>query len=336
MLQFVTDAQEIKKLNGLFFGQLNKQADSKTQIRLGYRGAKQNVPVMAGYNDQLKFWWTNEEVIDHGEPAYWNAFNLSPTDLIANRKYNSRVNISYYKSGDSMERSSRFAIDANRNYYLLHSGSLRGGKEGLTKEFFWEYYTGEYVLIRHGKKESKFALVAALNSDSIVGDVYSFILQVDRIKKIKAGEITVDSAETAIKGLTTSEYWGDKSYDLPERHIEYTSDHGYIIDCLIKVLKEKGHIAGRTKLIDVFIQKGETFSHIFELKTKLSTQTLYTAIGQLMLHSLTADKHHKKIFVMPSGQNPEVHTDLRKLDIDVLTFTKDGLKVTFHNLDTIL
>lgn len=335
MLQFVTSNKEIVRLNNLLFSQLNKQAHSKTTIYLGFHGG--GAFVEAGYNADLEFWWTNVDQGDH----YWNGFNISDKPLEERGAYHSAVNISYHKGEAKRERAGRFAKDDNGNYYLLHSGNIGGGIPGRNQAFFWQEFSKASVFMIDRGQEKEFALVANLNSTSIAGDIKNFIEEVNRIKAVHAGLEEGKRKGTGRKELEgrdeyVAEFWGMKSYKLPERVVEYVSDHGHIVDCLRKELKSLGKGAVNSTPIDLYLGPKTNMSHVFEVKTKLSTQVLYTAIGQLMFHGLSAGKKHKKIFVIPTGLDDELYNDLKQLGIDVLTFTKNDLKVTFHELESVL
>ncbi|MGO8366669.1 hypothetical protein, partial [Rhizobium johnstonii] len=73
--------------------------------------------------------------------------------------------------------------------------------------------------------------------------------------------------------------------------------------------------------IDLLVHKDGRLLEIYEVKTGIARQTLYTAIGQLAVHAAGRDRVVRSI-VLPDGQDlPEdIDQALRKLSIGKLAF----------------
>jgi hypothetical protein len=92
----------------------------------------------------------------------------------------------------------------------------------------------------------------------------------------------------------------------------------------------------KSQQVDLAIRKRDTVL-LFEVKTSVSPADLYTAIGQLSLHSLAVQDQFRRAKVRKILVIPEVpDTQLRKrmeegLGIEVLAFRwKDGVGVEFE------
>ena len=56
-------------------------------------------------------------------------------------------------------------------------------------------------------------------------------------------------------------------------------------------------------LIDLIVKKDGVLSEIYEVKTGVGRQMLYTAIGQLVTHASAGHKAVAEILVVPEGEN---------------------------------
>jgi hypothetical protein len=70
--------------------------------------------------------------------------------------------------------------------------------------------------------------------------------------------------------------------------IDYISRHGDVVDALREARlakKTSNEIVPNSRLIDLYVKKGGALTEVYEVKTDTSRQSLYCAIGQLMVHS---------------------------------------------------
>ena len=77
-------------------------------------------------------------------------------------------------------------------------------------------------------------------------------------------------------------------------------------------------------------------THLFEVKTDLSTTSLYQGVGQLMLHGAVLDPVPRQILVVPGQPNTAVRQALGRLGIVVLAFNWSDGGVVFPCLDDVL
>ena len=73
---------------------------------------------------------------------------------------------------------------------------------------------------------------------------------------------------------------------------------------------------------------------LFEAKTDLSTGSLYSALGQLLIHSYTQDPRPKCVLVVPGKPAYQTVEVLNKIGISVLEYSWEGEKAIFSNLDS--
>ena len=77
--------------------------------------------------------------------------------------------------------------------------------------------------------------------------------------------------------------------------------------------------------------QSKIMTEIYEVKTDVSRQSLYTAIGQLLVHS---GEHQtvKQFVVLPDGEviPPDVEQALKRLKVNVVRFTVKTLSIKIH------
>jgi hypothetical protein len=115
---------------------------------------------------------------------------------------------------------------------------------------------------------------------------------------------------------------------LRKAEFDYVSYHGDIVDALQKereARKVEDKKVVNTKLIDLYVSVSGRKTEVFEVKTGIDRQSIYTAVGQLITHSGSLDASVRRFLVVPDGRIPD---DLRKciktLGITVRRFRLEG------------
>ncbi len=106
--------------------------------------------------------------------------------------------------------------------------------------------------------------------------------------------------------------------------IDYISYHGDIVD-LLRAEREDRKAPHEqilnSPLIDLFVRSHSTMKEIYEVKTSLERQSLYTAVGQLITHSVSVADDVKRNLVVPVGDMPDdLERCIKSLDIKVRRF----------------
>ena len=86
------------------------------------------------------------------------------------------------KSDPNFRTAALWACDNNNNYYLLHSGEIGGGKEGINKETFWNNYDGQVEEVDLLQRVKPYFVITSLNDRNFVKNIAEFVKEVDRIK----------------------------------------------------------------------------------------------------------------------------------------------------------
>lgn len=300
------------------------------QRNIGYRGGNREETVY--WNNKFKFWWLhNPDVI---ESSHWFCFGIENPEN--SKMLSITVEINLPKVGINRKIAGSFLKDNAGNVFITHSGRIGGGRKGITKEAFLEYYGEEQIAEYYNNKESRAIVISSLKSNDLVANISGFVHEVYRIKDILnnvANKGGVSNKKQASLNFTP-EFEGHRHSYALAIDIEAQCHHGTVVNQLYERLKENDFTILSDKQIDIYIQNNkELITHIFEVKTALSTTAIYQAIGQLMFHSANQRPIPKRIFVTPAQPNKLTQDILNHLGIFVLVYDWNNGQVIFQNLN---
>lgn len=115
--------------------------------------------------------------------------------------------------------------------------------------------------------------------------------------------------------------------------------HGVIVNSLSKELENAGHKIVNDQARDLAIlgQNGQV-DILFEVKTDTSTFSIYSGVGQLLVHGATQDPEPRRVLVLPKAVNTRLSKALQKIKIHVLLYSLRDEETTpvFDSLSTAL
>ena len=258
-------------------------------------------------------------------PRRWNVFGVFDPKR---KSQNITVEINIPTGSNGASVAGCFARDTvSGKTYLMHNGRIGGGKVGVGKRAFlaWSKTHLTEIACGNGKLRSEI-VVGCIDSDDFVERLWRFVRLVRDFKDASdRGEL--DSVEFQ----RTLKEWGDFSSESTGRRrgvrnskIDYNSYHGEVVERLYE--ERKRACVGKEQvsnnhLIDLFVRNGNIVTEIFEVKTSIDRQPLYTAIGQLISHSISAGSDIKQTLVVPEGDIPtDLARCLASLSINVRRF----------------
>lgn len=138
-----------------------------------------------------------------------------------------------------------------------------------------------------------------------------------------AVEIADREEKTAAWREYLREFSGSKGGPI-QINLDYVSYHGDVVDALKSRLDsrlDKGAAATNSPLIDLLVHKNGALTDVFEVKTNAARQTLYTAIGQLVVHSASAKGARRHLVLPEAAAIPQdIRRALDAWEIEVLKF----------------
>jgi hypothetical protein len=322
MLVYVSAKNEKKAAQAQLKNNLESVLENEGILNIGFPGGNVNSRVFAFGHDQLWYTFRRLSSREVAVPRYWNAFGT----FYANHGQALTINVEINIASDTNTKqvAGFFAKDSETGaIFLMHTGKIGGGRPGVGKGAFLVQSKATLIsvdvengLARNG------ILIGRLDDPYLSGHIWRFVQSVKRFKVAAVnGELETQEFQDAVKDFEhyNPEFSGKKKGS--RKHtLEYDSHHGNVVDTLHKersARATKGEIISNDGFVDLKVKINGYATEIYEVKTSLQRQILYTAIGQLLTHSITAAKSRPitKFLVVPDYE--QLPSDLAKA-IDML------------------
>jgi 5-methylcytosine-specific restriction protein A len=178
MLQLISDYDETNKCQVRFDNKLAVVLKNREFLNIGYQGGHEIHEV---YTDG-DIWYANKEIDYDPSQRYWNAFGIGlfggSNDIVV------EINIPF--KGVNRRVAGLYARDPYTNdVFLLHRGKVGGGRKGIGKRAFLNWYRGERVKVDEADgRISEAILVTSLEASDFLFTLKYFIHRVERFKEI--------------------------------------------------------------------------------------------------------------------------------------------------------
>lgn len=277
-------------------------------------------------NESGAMWAAFSKVDDAAVPRRWNAFGIYESKRHAQII---TVEINIPTTSNSARVAGFFAREpATGDVYLMHDGSIGGGKAGVGRSAFlaWSKAPLEDVSCDDARDRAGI-IIGRVNSDDMASRLWHFVQLVAGFKDAVArGELDDPNLRQAIAEWEKFKSEGSgRRRGRRRSEIDYISYHGDVVEQLF--LERNARCADdervlNSKLIDLYVRKGQSMIEIYEVKTSVDRQSIYAAIGQLFSHSADAPQDVKRTLVLPEGQlPPDLEKSLTLLPLELRRFT---------------
>ena len=347
----IQNSAEIKRLNGELRNKLSKIFTHIVRRKVGSPIGSSVGPVafMPQHGDAI-FWWKNRVVDSRGLGL--NLFGHGNPDdqtvLLMDIQFNVPVTEFNRRSGGAF-----LFCKSDKKIYLAHRGIATLGHSRVNQNELIHEANVQKVDAETGKQIRQFMIIGALTSKSLANDLSEFSQEIRRAartvmirtedmrasKEILTKENPTKS-DTAIVNLQT--YFKEFSGTIKIAARAATQAdrfHGDVVDALAKKLKSVCCLkSGPIDLATVTDTRGI----IFEVKTSSDSQSIYTAIGQMMVHSPSIKKHAAglpidMVIVLPEIPKKYLFDALNKLRIQCILFSRStSKKISFDGIDDLL
>jgi hypothetical protein len=315
-------ASEIREVLKAIVSAFQKHGVKRVNANLGFQGENADVRVL--WAADLGIWYAPSVI---SGSRYWNAFGTKDPQG-GSVPITCEVNLSLH--GIDRRIGGAVASDEQGRATLVHRGRIGGGREGIGAELFWSQYEGKRLTIWDGDRDTDFAAVADLSSPRFVRQIQFFVHEVERIKALvsegqqsgkplrSGGGRTENSGAFEIKELG-DEFAGTKTYALSGT-VSDVCDHGPIVKKLRELLSDAGYSTGKDTFRDLYVHRKQKVTSLFEVKPSTDRQSIYSAVGQLFLHSADSTPRPRLFFVAPDGLSDTLRSTLRHIGIELLGF----------------
>jgi hypothetical protein len=344
----IEDIAEIRRLNNVLHERLAVSLSYAETRIIGYpAGHEKRRAFFSKSRGTDTLWWAGWNskagnlinLFGHGTPG--EARSTLTIDVqfnLPSRKFNRRLGGAFLR-----ELSSGKVVLAHRGIVTLGHGRFR--RDRLFDAMGPVVFEAETSA---GPKE--FLLIAELESKSLLGELSSFaahlraVLQELIVTDWDSDERT--GSEQSVKGSERdfgklrnylAEFAGKRRSHKPKR-VEPDCHHGLVVGALQKLLSSRGHTLNSVEIDLVAVCSKKTL--LFEVKTSASTQSVYTAIGQLCVHQPMISQLYpksavRKVLVLPEKPMKRLCAILdENLDIVLVTYQRQPKgKIAFSGLN---
>lgn len=171
----VSDEKEAKKYQNEFRQALVAKSDRSGHYFVGYKGGGSKSKVY--WFDEFGFWVSFNLL----ENRYWNAFGVTQPDGKSNLSIACELN--FPLKGINPQIAGAFGKMEDGGIYIVHRGTIGGGRIGIGRELFMQEYKGRWVDLDDIEQVSRVALISELNRPDLFINVGNFIKQVHEIKE---------------------------------------------------------------------------------------------------------------------------------------------------------
>lgn len=283
--------------------------------------------------EDLGIWMAPSAVVERG--YVWMPFGVLP--IQPSKNLSVVVQINRVGTPDGHPVAGTLAADPSGAQWICHSGGVGGGRPGIGKRAFLAWSGIETVPVTTPNGGSRRVIpLGRVGDPNLPHDIAAFVKQVAAFKAGRRAPARRRGTRKPPPGLAAVTREPDQSTTVEGRRgYEMHRLHGTLCNCLIDAIASVRKDIGNDRARDLFVGKPQRPEIQFEIKPSSDTQSVYTAIGQLMLHG-TQTPARRRVIVLPDPVKPPLRGSFRKLGIELVTFSVTRGQVRFRGLDTLL
>lgn len=345
----VTDLSEIRQLAGLLLKNIRNGTRADGIRRIGHPAGAFDAQVRTAAQNRNRPMWTHSGISEDGL-EYFLLVGRIGTNTNAPLRIDLEFNI--WRKRFNRAKGAAFVKDQMGRPYLAHRGIVTKGRARVRKDTLFSLLKGVRPIVAtssDGLRQTSLLPVAPLDDEKLVEKVARFA----GLVRDAANMAALQTKAPDVRPKTRDKHTGTASgFDIKLRTFrdEFSGTsktaarssrsiswkHGSIVSALRDALIDRGETLN-CKAIDLAIQHRSRIE-IFEVKTSSRSQSIYTAIGQLIFNGAFLQKQfpsHKltRFLVLPRSNKRDVRQDLcREFGFELITFQANADGYEFHNL----
>jgi hypothetical protein len=298
---------------------------------IGYQGGNVTHPIFS-VGDSGLYYAYSEPRNDVPIRKHWNSFGIFRQ---ASSAQTITVEINIPTDGNKPMVAGFFAADARTGrIYLMHNGAIGGGRKGVGQEAFLAFAGMDQVSASTSKATRNGLVIGWVDDPNLAALIWGYVRLVQAFKMSAVSGMlpSVDNDRTSPQETSYApEFWGAKSGE--RISFDYMAYHGLVVHELrreLEAAKKNGERIGNSRLIDLYVSNCNGRVAVYEVKTSVDRQSLYTAIGQLLVHSRGTAA--KRFLIIPAeGSVPrDIAEAIVQFDISPRRFEIAGKGVGAH------
>jgi hypothetical protein len=342
----IDDIERIQELGLTLQTELQGQYLCSEERRIGYPGGNQTRKVFfLEDNGTDSLWYANWQTTKSPKMVTLLGHSQFGSDawLAIDVQLNYPVNVFSRRTGAA------FLEDEITGEIVLAHRGIVTLRQRVAKDKVLEALAEDVIEARVSEKRTdEFVFVTSLSATNIVSNLSRFSRklraavrelgeEVDLDESDDDGEETLQSGnEDGSKGIILrgkrvdalreyfAEFSGARRTFIPKQSFP-VSNHGKVVDALNEEMQNREGKTLKSRAIDL-VADFEKTALLFEVKTGADTQSIYTAIGQLIVHSPAVssalDKEVQMVLVLPARpMDLIIQNVLHNLRIRIVTYT---------------
>lgn len=327
MLKVIDDEKLIRKCAKLFARSFKPFTDESIKVKLGHQGASFTAKV--SWSQKLGLWMFSQAT---REVRYWNVFGLGKPQAGGHLPITAEINFPW--AGIDRKTGAAFARDAWDRIFVIHRGKIGGGKKGIGKSLFEEYYRGVWAWMDDGDGLSQVAVVGALDSRRLALQTAQFVEKIGRLKS------------TSALSLQTSLNFSEVSFHeelvgnpppLAFDDVACACDRNLVVSRLAELLLHWKLRVGNDVNHDLFLVhpvSGKR-SHVFAVCASGEESQVMSAAAKLLLQQAAGADHPAAILILPEEAVNFYIQHLQRIRIEVLAYRLEGERIILPDLGKI-
>lgn len=276
----------------------------------------------------LGIWMGKERLIERG--YFWLPFGVLP--LKASGNLNIVVQLNRPRTMRATGLAGLLLEDDQRDRWLCHTGRIGGGRRGIGRGTFLAWTSRPAVDVVDNRGRADVALpIARLGDPRLDADVAEFVHEVASFKM-----------SLAAKAVSGASKFGGNARELEgstvvasRRGYQMTRTHATVRNRLADLIEKTGRRVSRDAARDIIAGDPNWPEFEFEIKPSTDSQSFYTAVGQLTVHSVKTPAK-RRVAVLPHTTKQWQVDSLRKLGIDLVTYRIYSKRIVFSNLAQLI
>jgi hypothetical protein len=346
----IEDVKELRRLSRTLAAKLRVTFPHRERRTIGSPGGNFSATVRFARSDgESVFWWAerphkkkgvNKNLFGHGKPG-------SHSSLSMDVQFNVPVVRFSRRSGGSF-----LWHEPTKRVVLAHRGLVTIGHGRVAKDLLFEelHATRREATTSDGSDE--FLLIGELEGPTIVNDIEDFAIQIRGILQSSRpdGKMPGRLLEKNGNWARIKQFARLRSYFAEfsgKRAVKGTSSaiadcyHGNVVQAIRKGFDTSVRFQ-KSREVDLTVAINNERAFLFEVKTSNDTQSIYTAVGQLFIHSAAVKrdlraKRLTRVLVLPELPSRELLEILTQgLRIVVLFFARSSRgRITIKEFDKL-
>lgn len=338
-MEVIQDQTQIEKCHLQLQKLLQKSSTERVKTIVGHRGYSEEKEVL--YSEEFDIWWDMGSIAEgNSGKRYWNAFGLGKPK---NRQIQDiTCEINYPLKGINKRIAACWVKDGN-DIFLVHSGKIGGGRKGIGKSGFIKNYNGVFEEVEVEGLPNEITIIGNLKDLKLSNQISNFVHEAFRIKQLllersnTEEESSLNDPLKKIEHTFNEEFVGTKEYIGRKGKRSATANHGLVVNTLKRICSSKGFLVANDQQRDLYFYNLQSqIETVFEVKTSLKSQSIFTAVGQLYVNNIKLSPLPKMFYVIPEKPNTNLLETLKKLNIAVLVYHWENKVPIFENLDKLL